>query len=170
MFLEEAFQCHAAVAEQTIGDESTATWPGPWARPRWKCSDWRCNSSANIDGRLAIVDTAVTRGAAGLHHLSERKSTSPILNVFEAGNKVRTGIERWIGYDNADRPQSTFGRRTPNEVYASYEIEKKLAAQSNSESILALPPNYPGKGDHLPSYLWRLMKVEIPGGDEDEND
>lgn len=56
-------------------------------------------------------------GAAALHRLSERKSPSPVLNVFEAGNKVLTGIGR-----------STFGRKTPNEVYASYEIEKKLAA------------------------------------------
>ena len=43
-------------------------------------------------------------GAAALHRLSERKSPSPVLNVFEAGNKVRTGIGRWIGYYNADRP------------------------------------------------------------------
>ena len=61
-------------------------------------------------------------GAAALHRLSERKSPSPVLNVFEAGNKVLTGM-RLLHADG-----STFGRKTPNEVYASYEIEKKLAA------------------------------------------
>jgi hypothetical protein len=51
----------------------------------------------------------------------------------------------------------------PDEVHARQEIEVKLAAQSNPESILTLRPN-------LTSYLWRLMEVGIPGGDEDEND
>jgi putative transposase len=59
---------------------------------------------------------------------NERKSPSPELNAFEAGSKAQTGIGRWIGYYNADRPHSTFGGRTPDEVYARQEIEEKLAA------------------------------------------
>jgi hypothetical protein len=39
----------------------------------------------------------------------------------------------------------------------------KLAAESKPDFILALPPG-------LTSYPWRLMKVEIPGGDEVEKD
>jgi putative transposase len=38
------------------------------------------------------------------------------------------GIGRWIGYYNGERPHSTFGGRTPDEVYATHENEEKLAA------------------------------------------
>jgi len=50
------------------------------------------------------------------------------LTAFETGSEARTGIGRWIGYYNADRPHSTFGGRTPDEVYATQENEEKLAA------------------------------------------
>ena len=50
------------------------------------------------------------------------------LNAFETGSEARTGIGRWIGYYNADRPHSTFGGRTPDEVYAMQEKKQKLAA------------------------------------------
>ena len=40
------------------------------------------------------------------------------MNAFETGSEARTGIGRWIGYYNADRPHSVFGGRTPHEVYA----------------------------------------------------
>ena len=40
------------------------------------------------------------------------------LNAFETGSEARTGIGRWIGYYNAARPHSSFGGRTPDEVYA----------------------------------------------------
>jgi len=50
------------------------------------------------------------------------------LNGFEAGSEARAGIGRWIGYYNTSRPHSTFGGRTPDEVYARQAIEEKLAA------------------------------------------
>ena len=50
------------------------------------------------------------------------------LNVFETGSQARAGIGRWIGYYNTSRPHSSFGGRTPNEVYARQVIEEKLAA------------------------------------------
>src|ERR1700689_2229126 len=50
------------------------------------------------------------------------------LNAFETGSEARIGIGRWIGYYNADRPHSTFGGRTPDEVYATQANEEKLAA------------------------------------------
>ena len=50
------------------------------------------------------------------------------LNAFETGSEARTGIGRWIGYYNADRPHSAFGGRTPDEVYAMTASEEKLAA------------------------------------------
>jgi putative transposase len=50
------------------------------------------------------------------------------LNAFETGSEARTGIGRWIGYYNTSRPHSTFGGRTPDEVYAMQENEERLAA------------------------------------------
>ena len=40
------------------------------------------------------------------------------LNAFETGSEARSGIGRWIGYYNRRRPHSSFGGRTPDEVYA----------------------------------------------------
>ena len=50
------------------------------------------------------------------------------LNAFETGSEARTGIGRWIGYYNTNRPHSTFGGRTPHEVYVTQADEEKLAA------------------------------------------
>ena len=50
------------------------------------------------------------------------------LNAFETDSEARTGIGRWIGYYNANRPHSVFGGRTPDEVYATQATEEKLAA------------------------------------------
>ena len=50
------------------------------------------------------------------------------LNAFETGSEAQSGIARWIGYYNADRPHSAFGGRTPDEVYATQASEEKMAA------------------------------------------
>jgi len=50
------------------------------------------------------------------------------LNAFETGSEARTGIGRWGGYYNADRPHSAFGGKTPDEVYATQTNQEKLAA------------------------------------------
>jgi putative transposase len=50
------------------------------------------------------------------------------LNAFETGSEARSGIGRWIGYYNADRPHSSFGGSTPDEVYAIDSEQEKLAA------------------------------------------
>ena len=39
------------------------------------------------------------------------------LNAYETGSETRTGIEKWIAYDNAERPYSTHGILTQNEAY-----------------------------------------------------
>ena len=50
------------------------------------------------------------------------------LNAFETGSEGRSGIGRWIGYYNADRPHSSFQGRTPDEVYAIEFTTEKMAA------------------------------------------
>ena len=50
------------------------------------------------------------------------------LNAFETGSEASAGIGRWIGYYNADRPHSSFGGRTPDEVYTIDSEQEKLAA------------------------------------------
>lgn len=50
------------------------------------------------------------------------------LNAFETGSEARSGIGSWIDYYNRRRPHSTFGGRTPDEVYAMAEMTEQLAA------------------------------------------
>ena len=50
------------------------------------------------------------------------------LNAFETGSEARSGIGSWIDYYNRRRPHSTFGGRTPDEVYAIAEMTNQLAA------------------------------------------
>jgi putative transposase len=50
------------------------------------------------------------------------------LNAFETASEARDGIGRWITAYNTERPHSTFGGRTPAEVYAIRPVEQKLAA------------------------------------------
>jgi len=51
------------------------------------------------------------------------------LNAFETGSEAEPGSIRFgSAYYNADRPHSTFGGRTPDEVYATQANQEKLAA------------------------------------------
>jgi len=50
------------------------------------------------------------------------------LSAFATGSEAQSGIGRWIGYYNTDRPHSTLAGRTPDEVYATQAREEKLAA------------------------------------------
>ena len=50
------------------------------------------------------------------------------LNAFETGSEARSGIGSWIDYYNRQRPHSTFGGKTPDEVYATAEMTERLAA------------------------------------------
>lgn len=45
------------------------------------------------------------------------KYESVYLSAFENGLQARQEIKRWLAYYNAQRPHSTFGGRTPDEVY-----------------------------------------------------
>jgi putative transposase len=50
------------------------------------------------------------------------------LNAFETGSEARAGIGSWIDYYNRRRPHSTFGGRTPDEVYDTQEMTEQMAA------------------------------------------
>jgi len=47
------------------------------------------------------------------------------LHGFETGSELRVGLERWIGYYNADRPHSALAGRTPDEAYRSIDVSEK---------------------------------------------
>ena len=50
------------------------------------------------------------------------------LNAFETGSQARAGIGKWLAYYNAERPHSTHGILTPNEVYERKTEPMRLAA------------------------------------------
>lgn len=50
------------------------------------------------------------------------------LNAFETGSEMRAGIGKWLTYYNSERPHSTHGILTPNEVYANKTEPMRLAA------------------------------------------
>jgi len=50
------------------------------------------------------------------------------MNAFETGGEARAGLGRWIAYDNAERPHSALGGRTPAEAHAGLPVGCRLAA------------------------------------------
>ena len=58
-------------------------------------------------------------------------------NVIEAGSELRTGLTRWIGYYNANRPHSGLAGQTPDEAYGAGET-KPLAGLAPPAATLQL--------------------------------
>ncbi|MBS4011091.1 MAG: integrase core domain-containing protein [Roseovarius sp.] len=50
------------------------------------------------------------------------------LNAFETNSVMRTGIGKRLSYYNSERPHSTHGILTPDEVYANKTEAMKLSA------------------------------------------
>lgn len=50
------------------------------------------------------------------------------LHAFETGSEAKAGIRAWLAYYNAERPHSTHGILTPNEVHASKTDPMRMAA------------------------------------------
>jgi len=50
------------------------------------------------------------------------------LHAFETGSEAKAGIRAWLAYYNAERPHSTHGILTPNEVHASKTEPMRMAA------------------------------------------
>ncbi len=51
-----------------------------------------------------------------------------LLHAFEKGSQAKAGIAKWLAYYNVERPHSTHGILTPNEVYDSKTEPMRLAA------------------------------------------
>ena len=77
-----------------------------------------------------IASSCLEHGADGSRTQKRRslKCECVYLSAFETGSQARTGIARWVGYYNAERPHSAFAGRTPDEVYATQANHEKLAA------------------------------------------
>jgi len=77
-----------------------------------------------LDGRSRLLDgQRIHRAAVAVAQIRMR-----LLECLQTGSEATAGIGRWIAYYNSDRQHSTFGGRTPDEVYAMQENEEKLAA------------------------------------------
>jgi putative transposase len=50
------------------------------------------------------------------------------LHAFEKGSEAKAGIGKWLAYYNAERPHSTHGILTPDEVHASKTEPVRMAA------------------------------------------
>lgn len=50
------------------------------------------------------------------------------LRAFETGSQARHGIGKWLAYYNAERPHSTHGILTPDEVHANQTEPMRMAA------------------------------------------
>ena len=50
------------------------------------------------------------------------------LHAFETGSQAKAGIGKWLAYYNAERPHSTHGILTPDEVHASKTEPMRMAA------------------------------------------
>jgi len=50
------------------------------------------------------------------------------LHAFETGSEAKAGIRKWLAYYNVERPHSTHGILTPDEVHASKTEPMRMAA------------------------------------------
>ncbi|ASP22474.1 integrase core domain protein [Antarctobacter heliothermus] len=50
------------------------------------------------------------------------------LHAFETGTEAKAGIRKWLAYYSAERPHSTHGILTPDEVHASKTEPMRMAA------------------------------------------
>ncbi len=108
---------------------------------------WRLSNTMEADFCVAALEDAIARyGSPDIFNTDQGSQFTSFaftntlkdagirivfLNAFETGSEARFGIGRWIGYYNAARPHSSFGGRTPDEVYAiepTTEKTEKLAA------------------------------------------
>ena len=57
------------------------------------------------------------------------------LHAFETGSELRTGLTRWIGYYNGERPHSGLAGQTPNEAYGMTEHLPVVGPAPTSETL-----------------------------------
>ena len=61
-------------------------------------------------------------------------------NTFETGSEARTGVGKWLAYDNTKRPHSAHGILTPDEAYGRKAEPMRLAVLVLTSSDTA--PNF----------------------------
>ncbi len=76
-----------------------------------------------MDGRGRWIDNRMIEGL-----WRSLKYECVFLNAYETGLQARQGIGAWIAYCNEERPHSSHGLMTPDEVYANRKPNMKLAA------------------------------------------
>jgi len=57
--------------------------------------------------------------------------------AFETGSQAREGIGHWLSYYNAERPHSTHGILTPDEVHASKTEPVRLGSVDNHRDAMS---------------------------------
>ena len=82
---------------------------------------WRLSNSMDGKGRW-IDNRMIERLWRSL------KYECIFLHAFEKGSQAKAGIAKWLAYYNVERPHSTHGIWTPNEVYDSKTEPMRLAA------------------------------------------
>ena len=82
---------------------------------------WRLSNSMDGKGRW-IDNRMIERLWRSL------KYECIFLHAFEKGSQAKAGIAKWLAYYNVERPHSTHGILTPNEVYDSKTEPMRLAA------------------------------------------
>jgi transposase InsO family protein len=70
------------------------------------------------------------------------------LHAVGPGPELRAGLNRWIGYYNADRPHSALEGRTPDEAYEAAGMEQ-LAASQQPQPSLSADKSCPARRDHF---------------------
>ena len=77
----------------------------------------------SMDGKGRWVDNRMIEGL-----WRSLKYECIYLNAFETGSLARPGIGKWLTYYNSERPHSTHGILTPDEVYERKTEPTRLAA------------------------------------------
>ncbi len=91
-------------------------------------SDWTCELKEakvkiSMDGKGRWIDNRMIERL-----WRSLKYECVYLRAFETGSQAREGIGRWLAYYNAERPHSTHGILTPDEVHASKIEPMRMAA------------------------------------------
>ena len=95
---------------------------------QFTCSDWidvlnEAKVKISMDGKGRWIDNRMIERL-----WRSLKYECVYLRAFETGSQARDGIGKWLAYYNAERPHSTHGILTPDEVHANQTEPMRMAA------------------------------------------